>query len=69
MFICQVSGRVSKPREKSYRVVVETRPKSYFREMKDGTKKKVGEGHEIVRELVVCEKVYLDMSKGKQNAE
>lgn len=60
MFRCQVSGRVSKPGEKPFKVVTKTRPKTYT------NTKKVGErtveftttGWEIVEEKIVCQKVY-----------
>lgn len=68
MFICQVSGRVSKPGEKSFKVVVETRPKVYFeKDKKTGALKKVGEGTEIVKEVTVCEDVYKKMTQGETN--
>lgn len=67
MFICQVSGRVSKPGEKSFKVVVETRPKVYYKTDKNGIQKKVGEGSEIVKELTVCEDVYKNMTQGVTN--
>jgi len=46
MYKCQKCGRQSKPKEKQYTKVVETREKYY----KEGTT-----GWEIVRELKVCE--------------
>lgn len=67
MFRCQVSDRVSLPGEKAFKVVVETRPKIYLKEDKNGVLKKVGEGSEIVRELTVCEDVYKKMTKGEGN--
>lgn len=72
MFICQVSGKVSKPGEKAFKVVVETRPKIYYKEYKDNrtgeiVKKKIGEGSEIVREVTVVEEVYRQMTKGSTN--
>lgn len=67
MFRCQVSGKVSKPREKSFKVVVETRPKTYYKEDKNGQLKKVGEGYETVKELTVREEIYNQMMKGKEN--
>lgn len=67
MFRCQVSGQVSLPGEKAFKVVVETRPKVYFKKDKNGNQIKVGEGNEIVKELTVRESVYKQMTKGDTN--
>jgi hypothetical protein len=65
MFICQVSGRVSKPGEKTYKVVTKTRKKDYYEDRTDekGITRTllVGHGWEIVEEKRVCEKVYKRM--------
>lgn len=63
MFICEVSGRVSKPGEKPYKVVTKTRPKTYLNKKKVGDKtiETATQGWEIVEEKIVCEKVYKRM--------
>lgn len=66
MFRCELTGKVSSPGEKPVRVVVETRPKVYYKEDKTGALKKVGEGFEIVKEMVVCQEAYQNM-KGNNN--
>jgi len=53
MFRCKKCGKVSKPREKSVRVVVETRPKDYFTVI-GGVQVLLGSGSEIVKEITVC---------------
>lgn len=50
MFICGRCGKPTKSGESMTKVPVETRPRIY----KDGYGNVVGEGHEIVREIVVC---------------
>lgn len=65
MFRCQISGRVSKPGEKAFKVITETRPKTYYRKDKNGNQIKIGEGREIVKELTVCERVYKQMNGDK----
>jgi hypothetical protein len=51
MYQCQRCGKQSEPRQGQFKVVVETRQRTYFGG-KNG-QDIVGEGHEIVRELVV----------------
>lgn len=64
MFICQLSGKVSKPGDKAVKLVVKTRPKTYFeKDRKTGEQRKVGEGTEIVQELIVTEEAYLRYTK------
>ncbi len=59
MFICQLSGKLSKPGEKAVKLVTKTRPKVYFeKDKKTGEQRKVGEGSEIVQELTVTEASY-----------
>lgn len=63
MFKCQVSGRISKPGEKPYKIVTKTRPKTYVSTKKVGDKviENTTNGWEIVEEKIVCEKVYRRM--------
>lgn len=61
MFRCQATGKVSKPGEKPYRVVLETRAQSYENQFKDEDDKWHTirtEGYEIVREMLVCREYY-----------
>ena len=52
MFRCQC-GYVSKPGERPVKIVVETRPKDYYEEIR-GRKHLVGVGREIVKEVIMC---------------
>jgi hypothetical protein len=70
MFVCQISGRVSKPGEKPFKVVTKTRPKTYTNKVMRGEKEVIinSTGWEIVEEKMVCEKVYnrmMNESNGK----
>lgn len=63
MFKCAINGQVSKPGEKPVRVVLETRPKIYYKRVKTKEKdefgvpifvdQQIGEGFEIVKEILV----------------
>jgi hypothetical protein len=58
MYICQITGKVSKAHEKLNKIVVETRPKNYTRWIKNEDtrlfeEKIVGQGFETVKELCV----------------
>ncbi len=60
MFRCMLTGQLSKPGEKQFRLVVETRPATYHEwRMNEETRRKehveVGTGFETVKELLVCE--------------
>lgn len=60
MFRCALTGRMSKPGEKSFRLTVSTRPRVYVEtRLNEETRKKeeveVGSGFEIVKEIVVSE--------------
>lgn len=55
MFRCEKCGKVTKSGEKQTKKVVQTRTKTYYFEDKYGDKKKK-EGHEIVKEINLCEK-------------
>jgi hypothetical protein len=70
MFKCDVTGKLSQPREKSYKVVTKTRNKTYQEKRYNQEEKEeyfvTFEGQEIVEELTVCEEVYLKM-KGTNN--
>lgn len=60
MFKCQISGRISEPGEKSFKIVTKTRPKTYVSERTQGERKVrvTTQGFETVQELTVCEAVY-----------
>lgn len=67
MFKCQVSGKLSSPGEKSFKLISKTRKKEYFKnDAKTGQPIKIGEGFEIVEELTVCEDVYRASTSGSQ---
>ncbi|NBW58608.1 hypothetical protein EBR43_12705 [bacterium] len=60
MFICQVTGRVSKPGEKMNRIPVLKRDRVYFKKLKNEDTGKweeieVGRGWEIVREIAATD--------------
>lgn len=60
MFICQVTGKVSKAYEKPTKIVVETREKIYYGwRLNPETEKmeyvEVGKGSEIVKEIVASD--------------
>ena len=55
MFRCDKCKKITKPREKQTKKVVKTRTKTYYFEDKYGNKKKK-DGHEIVKEINLCEK-------------
>lgn len=65
MFRCQVSGKVSAPREKAYKIVTKTRNKTYTLtrfNQEEKTEFEVNfQGSEVVEELTVCEEVYTKM--------
>ena len=53
MFRCQQCNRLSEPRERSCKVVMETRKKEYYEEIR-GRMHLVGVGREIVKEVMMC---------------
>lgn len=66
MFRCPITRKLTRPREKQFKIVLETRPKVYTKLMKDGTTEKViGKGWEIVKELCVSEEGYLKVKNGE----
>ena len=82
MFRCENCGKLTKAGEKSYKVIVETRPKKYNvdfvkiikkhrpgkgRRKKKVRIKKVTEGWEIVKEIKVCEECYRKLKEEKKN--
>jgi hypothetical protein len=61
MFVCQATGKVSKPKEKPFRIIVETRPmvyESHYKDEEDRWQTLRTEGFEIVKELLVCKEFY-----------
>lgn len=60
MFYCQVTNKLSNPGEKCLKLVVRTRPKTYFtwvknEDTREWSKVESGRGWEIVQELNVSE--------------
>ena len=67
MFRCQVSGKLSQPREGAFKLVTKTRKREYFKnDIKTGLPVKIGEGSEIVEEKIVCKAVYDAAMAGRQ---
>ena len=74
MFICQVTGKISKPGEKLNRLPVVKRDKVYFKKIKNEETGKwddveVGRGWEIVREITVSDEgaaVWNNMSESQR---
>jgi hypothetical protein len=52
MFRCQC-GYLSAPKERPVKIVIETRPKDYYEEIR-GRMHLVGVGREIVKEVMMC---------------
>ena len=84
MFRCENCGKLTKAGEKSYKVIVETRPKKYkvdfvkiIKKHRPGRGwrrkkiriKKVTEGWEIVKEIRVCEECYKKLKKEGKDEE
>ena len=72
MFICAVTGKVSKPREPMIRVVTETRPVMYSNyvpdpEDEDGERliEKISKGNEIVKEVGCTKEGYDELMRRK----
>lgn len=69
MFRCQVTGKLSKPNEKSVKLVSKTRPRSYpyltGREGDENRKEMVAQGSEIVEELTVTKETAALVAAGK----
>lgn len=76
MFICQVTGKISKPGEKLNRLPVAKRDKVYFKKIKNEETGKwddveVGRGWEIVREISVSDEgvtVWNNMSDSQRTS-
>lgn len=66
MFICAVTGKVSKPKEPMIKVVMETRPVVY----NNGTDEDpiISQGFEIVREIGVTKEGYDILMRRKGEA-
>ena len=54
MFKCDMCGKITEAREKQHKKIVEVRQKTYYNKNEWGREKK-SVGHEIVRELNICE--------------
>lgn len=69
MYRCEVSGKLSQPNERAYKLVTKTRKREYFKDdPKTGQPVKIGEGFEIVEEKVVCKDVYDAATAGLQTS-
>ena len=60
MYFCQITGKMSEQGEKLNKITVETRPKTYYRWVRDEDTNKwqeieTGHGFEIVKELNASE--------------
>ena len=64
MFICAATGVQIGPNEKPHRLTTHIRNKTYYRLNKYGDEVACGQGHEIVREILVS-KEYADEMKAK----
>ena len=53
MYRCPICNKLSAPRERSVKLVTETRPKEYYEEIR-GRMHLVGVGREIVKEVMMC---------------
>lgn len=62
MFKCEICGKITKPGDKQHKKVIETRKKIYHNPDKYGHDI-ISEGDEIVKEISVCEKCYLEEDK------
>jgi len=60
MFKCEISGKLSKPGEGSYRLIKKIRPRSYNREVLKGKTyvTVTTHGWEIEKESIVCKEVF-----------
>jgi len=67
MFRCQVTGKLSKPGEKSVKVVLTKRPRQYWNNLPEGDpdRKVIAEGWEIVEELTVSKETARLIAEGK----
>lgn len=65
MFKCQISGRISQPRERAFKIITKTRNKTYtltrFNSVEKTEFQVESQGSEIVQELMVCEEIYMKM--------
>ena len=64
MFKCDQCGKTTKSGEKQERVPMKHRPKKYYNPNSKRNKHTVG--HEIVKEIVLCEKCYKEYSNETQ---
>jgi len=67
MFRCQVTGKLSKPREKSVKLVSKTRRRDYYNGLPEGDpdRKVIATGFEIVEELTVTKETAKLVQEGK----
>lgn len=66
MFRCQVTGKLSKPHEKSVKLVSVSRPRQYFSGPEgDPDRKLIATGSEIVQELTVTQETAKLIAEGK----
>lgn len=79
MFVCELTGEVSKPHESPIFVVLEKRLKEYWglrypnrkpsRFGKEPRIEKLGEGYEIVREAKILHSTYLKLKEAGKEVE
>jgi len=75
MFICQITGKVSKPGEKLNKVTVQTRDRVYIQRQKDSetgewVDVEIGRGWEIVKQIYVSDdgfKIWNSMSDNERS--
>lgn len=66
MFRCQVTGKLSKPKEKSVKLISQTRARQYFSGKEgDPERKLIATGTEIVEELMVTQETAALIAQGK----
>ena len=55
MFKCDNCDRITNSSEKEGKIITKIRDKIYYEKDKFGSKKEIARGHEIVKEIKVCE--------------
>lgn len=70
MYRDQITGELSKPSQKSAKIVTKTRPKQYFGERENKETKRmesvvIGEGFEIVEEKTVLPETAVKFNQGE----
>jgi hypothetical protein len=61
MFVCQATGLMSKPNESAHKLVTHIRNRTYTRvNHKTGFDEIIGNGTEVVREILVSKEYYVN---------